>query len=107
MAIGELAVLVEKLVYSKSFISEENFKKFCVECEFRNVEGVIKIDFDKRDGILPRSKFTFSTSADGVSWEPVGFSRTKGNLVNFNVNKSFIEIGGHSDGQSFGNTFLD
>ncbi len=107
LAIGELAVLVEKLVYSKSFISEENFKKFCVECEFRNVEGFIKIDFDKRDGILPRSKFTFSTSADGVSWEPVGFSRTKGNLVNFNVNKSFIEIGGHSDGQSFGNTFLD
>jgi len=89
------------------FISEENFKKFCVECEFRNVEGFIKIDFDKRDGILPRSKFTFSTSADGISWEPVGFSGTKGNLIKFNVNKSFIEIGGHSDGQSFGNTFLD
>ena len=70
-------MLVEKLVYSKSFISEENFKKFCVECEFRNVEGFIKIDFDKRDGILPRSKFTFSTSADGVSWSQSVFQELK------------------------------
>ena len=107
LAIGELSVLVEKLVYDKSLVSEENFKKFCLECEFRNVSGFIKISFDKRDGILPRSKFSFFTSPNGEIWEQIGFSRTTGNIVSFTPNNSFIEIGGHSDGQSFGNTFLD
>ena len=107
LAIGELSVLVEKLVYGKNLISEENFKKFCTECEFRNVSGFIKISFDKRDGILPRSKFSFFTSPNGEIWEQVGFSRTTGNIISFIPNYSFVEIGGHSDGQSFGNTFLD
>ncbi len=34
-------------------------------------------------------------------------SRTTGGIVDLNQNSSYIEIGGHSDGQSFGNTFLD
>tara|TARA_B100000900_G_scaffold414864_1_gene442831 strand:- start:8677 stop:10761 length:2085 start_codon:yes stop_codon:yes gene_type:complete len=107
LAMGELAVLVEKLVYGKSLVSEENLKKFCIECEFRNVSGFIKILFDKRDGLLPRSKFSFYTSPNGEIWEQIGFSRTKGNIISFTPNNSYIEIGGHSDGQSFGNTFLD
>jgi len=37
----------------------------------------------------------------------IGYSRTTGNIINLNKNTSFLEIGGHSDGQSFGNTFLD
>ena len=37
----------------------------------------------------------------------IGYSRTTGNIINLNNNTSFLEIGGHSDGQSFGNTFLD
>ena len=60
LAIGELSVLVEKLVYDKSLVSEENFKKFCLECEFRNVSGFIKISFDKRDGILREVNLAFS-----------------------------------------------
>ena len=37
----------------------------------------------------------------------VGYQRTSGGIINLNENTSYIEIGGHSDGQSFGNTFLD
>tara|TARA_Y100001936_G_scaffold94069_1_gene92625 strand:- start:337 stop:1218 length:882 start_codon:yes stop_codon:yes gene_type:complete len=37
----------------------------------------------------------------------IGYPRTTGNIINLNKNTSFLEIGGHSDGQSFGNTFLD
>ena len=37
----------------------------------------------------------------------VGYERTSGSIINLNKNNSYIEIGGHSDGQSFGNTFLD
>ncbi len=107
LAIGELAVLVEKLVYRDAMVPESNFKKFCTECEFRNVTGFIKIIFDKRDKILPRSKISFFTSPNGEDWEQVGFSRTTGNIITFNQNSSYLEIGGHSDGQSFGNTFLD
>ena len=36
----------------------------------------------------------------------VGFSRTTGEIINFNKNSSYLEIGGHSNGQSFGNTFM-
>ena len=42
-----------------------------------------------------------------ANWDQVGFSRTTGEIINFVPNNSYIEIGGHSDGQSFGNTFLD
>ena len=37
----------------------------------------------------------------------VGYQGTTGDQVEFVNNSSFLEIGGHSDGQSFGNTFLD
>ena len=107
LAIGELAVLVEKLVYDENIVSEESFKQFCIECEFRDVSGYIKIEFDKYDGLIPRSVFSFYTSENGNEWNQVGFSRTTGRVVNFNKNSSYLEVGGHSNGQSFGNTFLD
>jgi hypothetical protein len=37
----------------------------------------------------------------------IGYPRTSGSVIEFNNNSSYLEIGGHSDGQSFGNTFLD
>ena len=107
LAIGELAVLVETLIYDKNIVSEESFKQYCLECDFRNVSGYIKIKFDKYDGLIPRSIFSFYTSDNGTEWNQVGFSRTTGSVVNFTKNISYLEIGGHSDGQSFGNTFLD
>ena len=37
----------------------------------------------------------------------IGYQWTTGDIIRFNNNSSYLEIGGHSDGQSFGNTFLD
>ena len=107
LSIGELSVIVENISLSNNLIPVENYKLFCQECQFRNVNGYIKIQFDKKQGILPRSIFKFFTSENGKDWDQVGFTRTKGKVIDFTSNNSYIEIGGHSDGQSFGNTFLD
>ena len=107
MAIGELAVIVEYITLNKKIVPLENYKLFCTECEFRNVNGYIRIVFDKYDGFLPRSTISFYTSIDGKVWNKVGVSRTTGKVIEFNSNEGFIEVGGHSDGQSFGNTFLE
>ena len=53
------------------------------------------------------STISFYTSIDGKVWNKVGVSRTTGKVIEFNSNEGFIEVGGHSDGQSFGNTFLE
>ena len=55
---------------------------------------------------LTRSTISFYNSKDGINWEIVGSKRTTGEVLNFNINNAYLEIGGHSDGQSFGNTFL-
>ena len=107
LAVGELAVVVEAITINKNIVPVESYQIFCEECKFRNVEGYIKIKFDKYEGILPRSIFEFYTSPDVNTWDQVGFTRTKGKVIDFVSNNSYIEIGGHSDGQSFGNTFLD
>ena len=107
LAIGELAVIVEQLSLRNDYVPLDNFRSLCLDCDFRNIKGYIKFNFDKVDGILPRSVFTFYTSINGEDWEMVGYPRTTGNLVEFVENNSFLELGGHSDGQSFGNTFLE
>ena len=107
LAVGELAVIVEQLSIRNDYVSYDNYKTYCKECNFRNVEGYIKLKFDKQDGILPRSIISFYTSQDSNNWDMVGYERTTGGIVDLNQNSSYIEIGGHSDGQSFGNTFLD
>ena len=107
LAYGELAVIVEAVTISNDIVPLENYKKYCYECSFRDVQGYIKFKFEKQDGILPRSKITFYTSDDLTNWDAIGSPRTTGDIINLNSNTSFLEIGGHSDGQSFGNTFLD
>ena len=107
LAIGELAVIVEQLSIGNSIVPFDNYKKYCSECNFRNVEGYIKLKFEKRDKLLPRSNVSFYTSKDMINWDRVGYERTTGQVIDLNLNASYLEIGGHSDGQSFGNTFLD
>ena len=106
LAVGELAVVVERLSIANTYVPLQNYKKFCFECNFRNVDGYIKFEFDKEDGFLPRSVLKFYTSEDGIVWDMIGYPRTNGEIINLNANTSFLEIGGHSDGQSFGNTFM-
>ena len=107
LAIGELAVIVEQLSIREDIVSLENYKKFCSECNFRNTQGFIKMKFQRNEGLLPRSSVTFYTSPDSLEWDMIGYPRTTGDIIRFNNNSSYLEIGGHSDGQSFGNTFLD
>ena len=107
MSVGELAVIIENVTIKRNILPIENFTSFCSECSFLTVDGFIKIIYDKYQGILPRSTISFYTSSDGINWDIVGSKRTTGEILNLNSNSGFIEVGGHSDGQSFGNTFLD
>ena len=106
MSVGELAVIIENVTIKRNILPIENFTSYCSECSFLSVDGFIKIVYDKYQSILPRSTISFYTSIDGINWEIVGSKRTTGEILNFNSNNAYIEIGGHSDGQSFGNTFL-
>ena len=36
----------------------------------------------------------------------MGYPHYTGEIISFTKNTGLIEIGGHADGQSFGNTFL-
>ena len=107
MSVGELAVIIENVTIKRNILPIENFTSFCSECSFLTVDGFIKIIYDKYQGILPRSTISFYTSSDGINWDIVGSKRTTGEILNLNTNNGYIEVGGHSDGQSFGNTFLD
>ena len=107
IAVGELSVVVENLFIRDSILPIENLVSFCEECEFRSIDGFIKIKFDKYDYFLPRSKISFFTSADNINWDIVGYPHYTGEIISFVKNTGLIEIGGHADGQSFGNTFLD
>ena len=107
MSVGELAVIIENVTIKRNILPIENFTSFCSECSFLSVDGFIKIIYDKYQGILPRSTIAFYTSSDGTNWDIVGSKRTTGEILNLNTNNGYIEVGGHSDGQSFGNTFLD
>ena len=107
LAIGELSVIVETLFIRENILPEENLIALCSECEFRNVEGFIKIKYDKYDFFLPRSKVTFFTSSNGQDWDIVGYPHFTGEIISVNQNYGPIEIGGNADGQSFGNTWLD
>ena len=107
IAVGELSVIVENLFIRDSLLPTENLVNFCAECEFRSIDGYIKIKFDKYDYFLPRSKISFFTSEDNLNWDIVGYPHYTGEVISFTANTGLIEIGGHADGQSFGNTFLD
>ena len=107
LAIGELAVIIESLFIRENILSEENLFQICNECKFRNIEGFIKIEYDKYDFILPRSKISFYTSEDGKNWDIVGYPHYTGEVIEFIKNNGLLEIGGFVDGQSFGNTWLE
>ena len=107
LAIGELSVIVESLFISDNILPQSNLELLCDECKFRDIDGFIKIKYDRYDSILPRSKITFYTSNNGVEWKVVGYPHYTGEVIDLNFNRGLIEIGGYADGQSFGNTFLD
>ena len=72
----------------------------------QSVSGFLKLNFDYRDGILPRSVVTFSFSDDELNWNQIGSSHTSGYLIKLFENDSFFEVGGWGDGQSLGGQHL-
>ncbi len=71
------------------------------------IDGYLKLEFDYRDGYLPRSVVSFYFSNDEINWEQIGFDHTNGELINLIENDSYFEVGGWGDGQSNDGSFLD
>ncbi len=63
-------------------------------------KGYLKLDFDYRDGYLPRSLISFYFSDNGDTWEKIGYDHTNGELINLIPNDSYFEVGGWGDGTS-------
>ena len=70
-------------------------------------EGYLKLEFDYKDGLLPRSVISFFHSKNGTEWIQIGFNHTNGSIIELIDNNSFFEVGGWADGQSPGGSYLD
>ena len=77
-----------------------------VEIE-EETKGFLKLTFDYRDGVLPRSVVSFYHSTDGNNWNKIGSQHTSGLLIDLIENDSYFEVGGWGDGQSPGGSYLD
>ena len=93
------------IVYSDNEIFSE--EKQSEELEDSPAEGFLKLKFDYRDSILPRSVVSFYYSNDGLNWSQIGSNHTSGLIINLTENTSFFEVGGWGDGQSPGDSYLD
>ncbi len=71
-----------------------------------SIQGFLKLEFDYRDSLLPRSVIRFYYSDEGENWNQIGSKHTSGSPINLLENDSFFEVGGWSDGQSPGGEFL-
>jgi hypothetical protein len=86
----------------------KNANKKPVEPEVdEETEGYLKLSFDHKDGILPRSVISFYHSSDGNNWLQIGSDHTSGLVINLIENDSYFELGGWGDGQSPGGSYLD
>ena len=72
-----------------------------------DTEGYLKLSFDYKDGVLPRSVISFYHSTDGSNWNQIGSQHTSGLVINLIENDSYFEVGGWGDGQSPGGSYLD
>jgi len=88
-----------------------NQKKYTKELIDDNSEnpagGYLKMEFDYRDNILPRSIVSFFFSNNGNDWVQIGSNHTSGIVIDLIDNSSFFEVGGWADGQSPGGSYLD
>ena len=71
-----------------------------------NTKGLLKLKFDYKDGLLPKSVISFFFSNDGSNWEQIGFDHSNGTLIDLIPNDSYFEVGGWGDGQSNDDSFL-
>ena len=92
------------ITYSKE---DRNFKQpIATQGVSQPAEGYLKLKFDYKDGILPRSIVSFHYSQNGKSWTQIGSDHTNGTVIELIENNSFFEVGGWADGQSPGDSYL-
>ena len=92
------------IAYSDS--EKRNVKKLITSSDSPITDGYLKMEFDYKDGYLPRSVVSFYFSNNGNQWEQIGFNHTNGALINLIPNDSYFEVGGWGDGQSNDDSFL-
>ena len=87
----------------------ENDKKSYISEIIKNepAEGYLKLKFDYKDGVLPRSIVSFYHSQNGITWTQIGSEHTNGSVIELIENNSYFEVGGWGDGQSPGDSYLD
>ena len=93
------------IVYSEN--DKKNHTKNATQNEIDPDEGYLKLKFDYKDGVLPRSVVSFYYSQNGITWSQIGSEHTDGSVIELIKNDSFFEVGGWGDGQSPGDSYLD
>ncbi|MDA8964011.1 O-antigen ligase family protein [Acidimicrobiia bacterium] len=93
------------IVYSEN--DKNNHTKKPTQNENEPAEGYLKLKFDYKDGVLPRSVVSFYHSQNAITWSQIGSEHTDGSVIELIKNDSFFEVGGWGDGQSPGDSYLD
>ena len=93
------------IVYSEN--DKNNHTKKTTQNENEPAEGYLKLKFDYKDGLLPRSVVSFYHSQNAITWSQIGSEHTDGSVIELIKNDSFFEVGGWGDGQSPGDSYLD
>ena len=93
------------IVYSEN--DKNNHTKKTTQNENEPAEGYLKLKFDYKDGVLPRSVVSFYHSQNAITWSQIGSEHTDGSVIELIKNDSFFEVGGWGDGQSPGDSYLD
>jgi hypothetical protein len=99
--------LIDKFDIEYSANQKKDIKQSNDDNSENPVEGYLKMKFDYRDNILPRSVVSFFFSNTGNDWVQIGSNHTSGVIIDLFDNSSFFEVGGWADGQSPGGSYLD
>ena len=99
--------ILEKFNISYSEKDKNNHTSNTTQKENEPAEGYLKLKFDYKDGVLPRSIISFYHSVNGVTWMQIGSEHTNGSVIQLIQNDSYFEVGGWGDGQSPGDSYLD
>ncbi len=100
-------ILIEKFDIEYSGDQKKDINQSNDDNSENPAEGYLKMKFDYRDNILPRSVVSFFFSNNGNNWKQIGSNHTNGIVIDLFDNSSFFEVGGWADGQSPGGSYLD
>ena len=99
--------LIDKFDIEYSANQKKDIKQSNDDNSKNPAQGYLKMKFDYRDNILPRSVVSFFFSNTGNEWVQIGSNHTSGVIIDLFDNSSFFEVGGWADGQSPGGSYLD